>query len=333
MNKEFCLFKVDKKRVIWEVTNNCNYNCKHCCAKAKAIDTSDELNLEDLVRILDELKEFGVEEIYFSGGEPFSRKDILSILKKARANGISCNISTNASLITNEIAIELENLNITKVHISLDSHIKDKFNSFRGGDYFDKTIEKIKLLKKHNIYVRIGTVIWKDNIDELEDMIKFLISIGVDEIVFNWLVKTGRVLENENICVDLSRFDETINKINLYKQKYKDEICVSMHRSETYIASEDMCPAGEKFFYIDPKGYVSPCSWVKKLDSRFVSEKSLKNTSFFEIIKCSEITEFNKIKHKRNEKYKTGCPAICFERNKTYYSKDPLLKEEEYGNN
>ena len=38
-NQEFCLFKVDKKRVIWEVTKYCNYKCKHCCASADLVDT------------------------------------------------------------------------------------------------------------------------------------------------------------------------------------------------------------------------------------------------------------------------------------------------------
>ena len=84
MNKEFCLFKIDKKRVIWEVTKYCNYQCKHCCASANIVDTKDELNTKQCKDILRELKNFGVEEIYFSGGEPFSRNDILDILQTAK---------------------------------------------------------------------------------------------------------------------------------------------------------------------------------------------------------------------------------------------------------
>lgn len=85
-NNEFCLFEVNEKRVIWEVTNYCNYQCKHCCASANKIDTKSELSTDRCLSILDELKDFGIKEIYFSGGEPFSRKDILDILKKATDN-------------------------------------------------------------------------------------------------------------------------------------------------------------------------------------------------------------------------------------------------------
>lgn len=327
MNTEFCLFQVDAKRVIWEVTKYCNYKCKHCCASASKVDTKDEISTERFFSILDELKDFGVKEIYFSGGEPFSRSDIIDILKKAKNNGITCNISTNGSYLTEKIASELESLDLKKVHISLDSNIEDDFNEFRGGNYFTPTINAIKLLKKHNIYVRVGTVIWKKNIDNLEEMIKYLISLNVDEVVFNWLIKVGRLLDNDDVCVDLKYFDETVEKIREFEKIYKNFIKISMHRKEKFCTSSEICPGGEKFFYISPEGFVSPCSWIKKMDTSFTTRKSLINTSFFEIIKEDGIQRFNKMKNERNNLYKTGCPAICKERNNTYYSKDPLLEE------
>lgn len=234
MNKEFCLFKVNKKRILWEITKYCNYQCKHCCASANLVDTKDELSTKQCKEILKQLKNFGVEEIYFSGGEPFSRNDILEILQAAKNYNITCNISTNGSFITEKIAKELSKLNLNKVHISLDSNIEEDFNEFRGGEYFKPTINAIKLLKKHNIYVRVGTVIWKKNYKNLENMIKYLNSLEVDEIVFNWLVQVGRLVENEDVCVDLKYFNETIEKIKKYTEKYKNLIKISMHRNEYF---------------------------------------------------------------------------------------------------
>lgn len=327
MNKEFCLFKVDEKRVIWEVTKYCNYKCKHCCASANLVDTKDELSKEECIDILKQLKDFGIKEIYFSGGEPFSRSDMLDILKFARKLDICCNISTNGSYLTESIVKQLEELKLNKVHISLDSNCEKDFNRFRGGDYFEPTINSIKLLKKYNIYVRVGTVIWKENYQKLEEMIQFLILLGVDEVVFNWLVKVGRLKENNDVCVDIQYFDNTVKQINEFKKKYKNLINISMHRSECFENSNDICPAGETFFYIDPQGFVSPCSWIKKMDSKYTSVNSLKDMSFNEIIKEENIQVFNKLKYKRMKEYKAGCPAICLERNGTYFSKDPLLLE------
>lgn len=326
-NQEFCLFKVDKKRVIWEVTKYCNYKCKHCCASADLVDTKDELTTIQSKNILKQLNDFGVEEIYFSGGEPFSRKDILDILRTARQYDITCNISTNGSFLTDEMASELSKLKINKVHISLDSNVEKDFNEFRGGNYFEPTINAIKLLKKHNIYVRVGTVIWKKNYKTLEDMIKYLCDLNVDEMVFNWLVQVGRLKDNKDVCVDIKYFDETIEKIHEYQEKYKNKIKISMHRNEKFENSDTVCPAGETFFYIDPQGYVSPCSWIKKMDRKYTSKQSLKNTTFQEIIDSDEIQIFNKLKYERIKKYGTGCLAICMERSNTYFSEDPLLVE------
>ena len=329
MNKEFCLFKVNKKRILWEITKYCNYQCKHCCASANLVDTKNELSTKECKAILKQLKNFGIGEIYFSGGEPFSRSDILEILQTAKDYNITCNISTNGSFLTGKIAKELSKLNINKVHISLDSNIEEDFNEFRGGKYFEPTINAIKLLKKHNIYVRVGTVIWQKNYKNLENMIKYLYSLKVDEIVFNWLVQVGRLIENEDVCVDLKYFNETIEEIKKYEKKYKDLIKISMHRNEYFESSNAICPAGETFFYISPEGYVAPCSWIKKMDNKYTSRNSLKDLSFEKIIKSNEIQKFNKLKYERMKKYKTGCLAICLERNGTYFSRDPLLKKEE----
>lgn len=45
------------------------------------------------------------------------------------------------------------------------------------------------------------------------------------------------------------------------------------------------------------------------------------------MIKEECFNKFIDMKNERIKKYKTGCPAICLERNNTYYSKDPLLQE------
>ena len=158
-------------------------------------------------------------------------------------------------------------------------------------------------------------------------MIKYLISLNVDEVCFNWLIKVGRLVENEDVCVDISKFDSTILNIQKLKKKYESYINVSMHRSCKFEHSNLICPGGDKFFYISPEGRVSPCSWIKKLNGKSISRGTLKEKSFLEIIKEESFKDFINMKNKRIEKYKTGCPAICLERNKSYFSKDPLLQE------
>lgn len=325
LNSEFCLFQTDKKRIIWEITRNCNYSCKHCCSSSESIVPCFELSFVQIKTVLNDIKLYGIEEIYYSGGEPFSRKDMLDILEETSNQDIKCNISTNGFFINQHIIDKLKTIKLGKIHISLDSHKEKDYNLFRGGHYFSRTISAIELIKSNNLYLRIGVVIWKNNVDEIEDIILFLINFGVDEVVFNWLVKVGRLTENESYSVDLQRFNEVVSKILSYQAKYADKIKVTMHRSKSFVHSDNRCDAASSLFYISPEGEISPCSWIKKQDSQYTSMQNLKENSFAEIVQCKEFTKWQLLVKDRQEKYGAGCPAICLERNKSYFSIDPLM--------
>lgn len=326
MNSKYCLFKTEKKRVIWEVTHRCNYACLHCCSKSGNLK-SKEISYDKMINVLDQLQTEGVQEIYFSGGEPFIREDMFDILKETRRRGILANVSTNGSFLSERLCEELKQIDVNLVHISLDSHVEEQYNQFRGGDYFKTTIEAIHNAKKAGLYVRVGAVIWKENVDNLEELIIFLKNLHVDEVVFNWLVKVGRLKENDDKSISLSRFEATINEIRQYMKKYEDEIKVSMHRSEKYFADMDMCKAGDRILFILPDGKVSPCSWLAKLDERLITEKTLKETSLSTLLTSNEFNLWHDILNERAQKCKAGCPAICYERNGSYNTEDPLLLE------
>ena len=325
MNSRYCLFKTEKKRVVWEVTHKCNYSCLHCCSKSGNKEEF-EMPYEKMIDVLNQLENIGVEEIYFSGGEPFTRTDMIGLLRETRERNILANVSTNGSFLTKEMTLKLREIDVNLIHISLDSHIESQFNKFRGGEYYKKTIEAIRNAKNAGLYVRVGAVIWKENVDELYEMILFLRELGVDEIVFNWLVKVGRLKDNNDKSISLDRFNETIERVNKYKEEFKDDIIVSMHRSQKYTDDGTVCQAGEQILFILPNGKISPCSWLAKLDESLITEKSLVNCRLNELLCDKEFKLWNEVQKKRRLSCKPGCPAICYERNGNYCSEDPLLK-------
>ncbi|MBU7026535.1 MAG: radical SAM protein, partial [Theionarchaea archaeon] len=82
-----------------EVTNACNLTCIHCYKKG-GNPLSNELDSEEWMSIIDELKELGILTVAVTGGEPFTREDIFDIVEYIARNAISVNILTNGTLIT-----------------------------------------------------------------------------------------------------------------------------------------------------------------------------------------------------------------------------------------
>ncbi len=68
--------------VDFNVTNGCNLACSHCHSSS-GDKLPRELHIDEVKDVVTQLHEMGVLTIAFAGGEPFIRKDILSILEHA----------------------------------------------------------------------------------------------------------------------------------------------------------------------------------------------------------------------------------------------------------
>lgn len=325
-NAQYCLFKTERKRVVWEITHKCNYACKHCCSSSGNMDTTQELSYPEVLTVLDQLEVLEVEEIYYSGGEPFSRDDMLPILTETKKRNIIANVSTNGSYLTAQLAERLREIGVNLIHISLDSRNRETYNHFRGGNYFDRTVKAIQEAKYAGLYVRVGAVIWRGNVDQLEELIEFMRSLRVDELVFNWLVAVGRLRENREVQVPLERFNLVTEWIQRARERYADSIRISMHRSERYQEDGSACRGGESILYITPKGNISPCSWIAKLDPAMVTTETLREKALMELLESAEFKAWRRMLAERGSRCHAGCPAICLEREGTYFSEDPLLE-------
>ena len=304
----FCLFRIPENggRVLWEITNTCNYHCSYCIFSSETIKYENELTTDEVKRTIKELKENNFTYIKFTGGEPFTRKDMTEILKYAKELGFNMDISTNASLITEKIAKELKDINFPMVHVSLDGADKNSHEFVRGKDTFERTLRGIKYLTQNDIYTRIGTVIYKQNEDRLEDIVKLAIELKANEIIFSFMEAVGR-LEGDDTIISKKTIDAVRNEIDKLALKYEKQIQVKYSFTENKVCkSEECCPAVKKFLYINNLGQVSPCTWVVANNSEYQSKLTLKNNTFREIINSEPIQNYLKYIEENQIK---GCPV------------------------
>lgn len=304
----FCLFRIPENggRVLWEITNTCNYHCSYCIFSSETIKYENELTTDEVKRTIKELKNNNFTYIKFTGGEPFTRKDMTEILKYATELGFDMDISTNASLITEKIAKELKDINFPMVHVSLDGADKNSHEFVRGKDTFERTLRGIKYLTQNDIYTRIGTVIYKQNEDRLEDIVKLAIELKANEIIFSFMEAVGR-LEGDDTIISKKTIDAVRNEIDKLALKYEKQIQVKYSFTENKVCkSEECCPAVKKFLYINNLGQVSPCTWVVANNSEYQSKLTLKNNTFREIINSEPIQNYLKYIEENQIK---GCPV------------------------
>lgn len=291
---DFCKFRIPENggRVIWEVTNECNYACSYCIFASTGKKPENELSFEKVCETIDNLKMAGFTYIKFTGGEPFLRSDMLEILKYTKSQNMLFDISTNASFITDSLAKELSLLNMEMIHVSMDGHNQETHEYVRGKKTYIKTIEGIQHLKNNGLKIRLGCVIHKENENYLEEMVDFCENMKVDELVFSMMEPVGRMRDKsaslalkmpENLALEINQLKN--NKILNIKVNHN----LNSHQEPK--ASSESCPAGKSFLFINSTGDVSPCTWITEKAPQFVLG-SLYQNSLEELFKTEKFISF-----------------------------------------
>lgn len=186
-------FSSDKRPVIvWNVTRRCNLKCVHCYAHAKDIPFDNELSTREGKNLIDDLAQFGVPVLLLSGGEPLIRKDLPELAAYAVKKGMRAVISTNGTLITQEIARTLKNIGLSYVGISIDGmeEINDRFRGVKGA--FKAALDGIENCKVAGIKVGLRFTINKLNSGEIPKIFNLLEEMDIPRACFYHLVYAGR---------------------------------------------------------------------------------------------------------------------------------------------
>jgi 12,18-didecarboxysiroheme deacetylase len=213
-------FSADKRPVVvWNVTRRCNLKCIHCYAHAKDKAFKNELSTDEGKALLDDLAQFGVPVILFSGGEPFVREDLPELARYAVERGMRAVVSTNGTLITRERARIFKEIGLSYVGISLDGmeEVNDRFRGVKGA--FQGALEGIRNSQEAGIKVGLRFTINKLNVGEIPGIFDLVEELDVPRICFYHLVYAGR--GSKLIEEDLSH-EETRAVVDLIMDRTKD---------------------------------------------------------------------------------------------------------------
>jgi len=270
--------------VVWNSTRTCNLKCRHCYMSSDAKKYANELTTAEAKQFIDDLADFKVPVLLFSGGEPLIRPDFFELADYAAKKGVRPTLSTNGTLITPEVARKIKNIGVGYVGISLDGlrEVNDKFRGKEGA--FEAAMNGIKNCVAVGQRVGLRFTINHHNIQELENIFDFIEAENINRVCFYHLVYSGRgnQMMDEDVTATESRraMDIIIRRTRDFEERglKKEILTVDNHcdgvymylkalaegkdelaaQIKKYISMNGGNRSGIAFAEVDPLGYVHP---------------------------------------------------------------------------
>jgi len=251
----------------WAITNRCNFKCRHCYSRN---DPSEELDKRILLSFLEKVAEAGVLSINFGGGEPLLRRDLLDVAEFASGQGLRVSMNSNGYLINKKTAIKLKKTGFSKVGISIDSHLPEVHDTFRGiKKSHERAVKALSYLNGAGIETSISTVVCKINYKDISMLIEFARQNNVNHLNFHNFKCTGLGFSNKDE-LDLASEEwrtfylEAINlkqQINDVHISFDDPIIALLgYRDGSSLIKGSVC--GKLSLNIKSNGDITPCGFI-----------------------------------------------------------------------
>ncbi len=227
--------------VVWNSTRTCNLKCIHCYMESENKKYEGELDTKEAKQFIDDLAEFNVPVLLFSGGEPLVRKDFFELAQYTVDKGMRATISTNGTLIDKDTAKTIKKIGVGYVGISLDGMAEnnDKFRQKEGA--FDDALKGIRNCLEIDQRVGLRFTINRHNYKDLNNVLDLIEEENIPRVCFYHLVYSGRGSEmmEADVTHEESRaaMETIIERTLEFKRKGKEKeiLMVDNHADGPYI--------------------------------------------------------------------------------------------------
>jgi radical SAM protein with 4Fe4S-binding SPASM domain len=248
--------------VYWICTQACNLRCTYCYQDAQFARQA-ELSTDEALDLVDQVAEAGVRTLVFTGGEPFSRRDLLTVASGAKRRGLRANVITNGHYITKK-NIRTVGATFDLVTVSLDHGRPEHHDQHRGHGSWRRAINAIRLLLEEGISVDINSVLSRSGLSDVAELVDFVdaMPIGQHRIVAQFPMGRGAHARADELTAQ-----EILNLPDRLHALYAANARKPRMRPEgTYSEKGQLrlhCGAGLSEVSVDPEGWVYPCKLLQ----------------------------------------------------------------------
>ncbi len=145
------------------VTDRCNFRCTYCMPEegVKLLTHNDILTFDEIVEVVQNAVNLGVEKVRITGGEPLVRRGIVNLISMiAKIQGIKDFAMTTNGVYLAQYAQQLVDAGLQRVNISLDTIDPDKFHQITRLGNIEEVFKGIEAAKQAGLNpIKINCVI------------------------------------------------------------------------------------------------------------------------------------------------------------------------------
>jgi GeoRSP system radical SAM/SPASM protein len=251
----------------WAINNTCNFSCRHCYSRS---DVSAELGFDLLCNCLEKAARFGVMAVNFGGGEPLLRSDLPAVAAFATDCGLRVSMNSNGYLIDGDMAVSLKEAGFYRVGISIDSHLPEIHDDFRGvtGSHARAT-KALGYLRAAGIKTSMSAVICRINYRDIDQLIRLARENGVEQLNFHNFKCSGLGYANrDELDLTPTEWKDFYLAANTARKSVKD---LEISLDDPIIASLGMnggsglvkgSVCGKLSLNIKVNGDITPCGFI-----------------------------------------------------------------------
>lgn len=219
--------------LIASITSNCNLHCAGCYSRAnhacKDSAPVNQLTAEEWQKIFDEASDMGVGFILLAGGEPFIRRDIITIASKTPE--ILFPIFTNGTMVDDEY-LKLFDKNRNLVPILSIEGGEETTDTRRGKGVYEKLNMSMKRMKDAGVLFGVSVTVTTENMEEVmsDEFVRAMYDKGAKAVIYVEFVPVTEEAKHLAPCDEERKFI----KEELYnlRVKHDDMVLISFPGDE-----------------------------------------------------------------------------------------------------
>ena len=177
---------------VLELLPLCNLNCDMCYVRLSRQEMQEQGRLrsaDEWISLAQQMKDAGTLFILLTGGEPLLFPELKKIYNALKDMGMIITINTNGTLIDEEWVDFFAQNKPRRINVTLYGASNKTYENLchmKGG--FDRVVRGIRLLKKHDVDIKINGSLVKKNYDDRMDIIsigeKYDIPVRIDTYMY-----------------------------------------------------------------------------------------------------------------------------------------------------